>query len=200
VRDKYGVNDDPDCYPGTIVLCNKLDIHDEELLQEAEAAFAALEAESIELHFGPFNLGYLRQLHRRLFGEVYEWAGDIRNVDISKGQTRFCTSARIVPEAERLLKQMDAEQLAMPDRPSQMLRIAELYGELNLVHPFREGNGRVQRLLFEHWLLSRGLAISWQGVTKDEWTLACIAAVHCDYTPLAEIFTRSSTPLGNEAG
>ncbi|MFT4246754.1 MAG: Fic family protein [Pseudomonas sp.] len=191
MRDKYGVGDDPDCYPGTNVLRNKLGIQDEHVLQEAEAAFAAASAESIELHLGPFTLEYLCQLHRALFRDVYEWAGDLRTVDISKGTTRFCTCARIVPEATRLLGLLDSEPLSNALDPADgMLRIAELYGELNLVHPFREGNGRTQRLLFEHWLLSRGLSVSWQDVAREEWIAGCISAVRCDYAPLAKVFSR----------
>ena len=69
-----------------------------------------------------------------------------------------------------------------------MRLIAELYGELNMIRPFREGNGRTQRLFFEHWLLLNGLAVSWKRVYAEPWIAACIAAVSCDYRPLTHLF------------
>ena len=187
---KYGAGNDPACYPGTDVLRNKLGIRDPGRLQEAEAAFAATAAETIEVDAPPFNLDYLRSLHRQLFDEVYEWAGDLRTVDISKGYTRFCIASRVAPEAEKLLSQFDVERLSGMSPGECVRHVAELYGELNMIHPFREGNGRTQRLLFEHWLLLGGYTVSWLGVGKEEWVDACIAAVSCDYLPLERIFER----------
>lgn len=77
MRGKYGVAGDPDYYPGTMVLRNKLGLRDERQLQDAESAFAAAAVEGLELHLGPFNLDHLCHLHRVLFGEVYDWAGGI---------------------------------------------------------------------------------------------------------------------------
>ena len=190
MANKCSVGNDPACYPGTDVLRNKLGIHDPKRLQEAEAAFAATAAETIEIAAPPFDLDYLRSLHRQLFDEVYEWAGELRTVDISKGHTRFCIASRVAPEAERLLSQFDAERLSGMSRDECVYHVAELYGELNMIHPFREGNGRTQRLLFEHWLLLGGYTVTWSGVDKEEWVNACIAAVSCDYAPLGCIFER----------
>ena len=67
-----------------------------------------------------------------------------------------------------------------------------------MIHPFREGNGRTQRLLFEHWLLLSGYTVSWLGVDKDEWVAACIAAVSCNYVPLERIFDRCIGSLVTE--
>src|SRR3546814_4749879 len=96
MRDKYGVSDDPHCWPGTSVLRNTLGIRDEATLADAEAEFAAVALQHIEIEAPPFDLDYLCRLHRQLFGDVYEWAGNLRSVDVSKGTTRFCTSGRIV--------------------------------------------------------------------------------------------------------
>lgn len=195
MRDKYGVQDDPDCYPGTHVLRNKLGITDPDALAQAEAEFAAVAAENIEIKAPPFDLDYLCSLHRQLFSDVYEFAGHIRSVDISKGNTRFCTANRIVPEARALLAKLaesgNFNELTRADLAS---RIAELYGEINMVHPFREGNGRSTRLFFEHLILTCGHAISWEGTDQAEWTMACIAAANCDYTPLESIFHRCIGP------
>lgn len=123
--------------------------------------------------------------------------GELRHVDIAKGTTRFCTSTRIRPEAIALLAQIDRETLEQPAHERVVERVADLYAELNMVHPFREGNGRTQRLFFEQWLLTRGYAVDWQRVESAEWMEACIRAVHCDYARLAAIFSRCIQGLGD---
>src|SRR3546814_3374104 len=79
---------------------------------------------------------------------------------------------------------------SLASRSEAIGHVAECFGELNLVHPFREGNGRTLRLFFEHFLVSHGHAVDWSMVERDDWVAACIAAVDCDYAPLEEIFDR----------
>ena len=160
MRDKYGTRNDPACYPGTDVLINKLELRDADLLAEAEAAFAAT-------------------------------AGEIRVVDVSKGQTRFCAATRIAPEADRIFAALTrAGSFLGLDRPELVRSSATLYDNLNVVHPFREGNGRTARLFFEHLILSCGFGISWLGIKSDEWIGACIAAYSGDGSRLEAIFGR----------
>jgi len=66
--------------------------------------------------------------------------------------------------------------------------IAELYADLNIIHPFREGNGRVQRLLFEHIALNCGYLVDWGTVSTETWITANIHGCVCDFKPLEEIF------------
>lgn len=191
MRDKYGVGGDPACYPGTDVLQNRLGLHDPELLAAAEAELAAIAVEHVEIEGPPFDFPYLCRLHRQLFGEVYEWAGEIRGVDISKGGTRFCTVSRIVPEAIRLLDELAGAQCFLGlDRQSLVRRSAELYGELNMVHPFRDGNGRTLRLFLEHVIVACGHGVAWGPMDREEWITACIAAADCDYEPLIALLDR----------
>lgn len=160
---KYETGNDPACYPGTEVLKNKLGLRDQETLAAAEAEFAAAAVPGIEISAPPFDLGYLRSLHRQLFDEVYDWAGQVRDVKITKGKTVFCLPDRIVPETARLLAHLASlHDFRGLERARLVEQVAELYGELNVVHPFREGNGRTLRLFFEHLILVCGFAISWQ--------------------------------------
>ncbi len=191
MRDKYGIRNDPACYPGTDVLINKLELRDADLLAEAEAAFAATAAESIEISGSPYDLTYLCGLHRRLFEDVYDWAGEIRVVDVSKGQTRFCAATRITPESDRIFDALTRDGSFLDlGRPDLVRRSAALYDDLNVLHPFREGNGRTLRLFFEHLILSCGFTISWLGIEADEWVGACIAAYSGDGSQLEAIFDR----------
>jgi len=198
MRDKYGVSNDPYCWPGTSVLRNKLDIHDEATLADAEAEFAAVALEHIDIEAPPFDLEYLCRLHRQLFGDVYEWAGEVRTIDLSKGTTRFCTSHRIVPEADKVMQALGDMAPWHASRDVTIGHIAECFGELNLIHPFREGNGRTARLFFEHFLALHGYTVNWGKVERDNWIAACIAAVECDYTPLEEVLDRCIDDLPQE--
>ena len=186
---KYGVQSDPYCWPGTTVLRNQLGIRDQATLEDAEAEFAAVALERIAIAAPPFDLDYLRHLHRQLFGDVYEWAGELRRVDIAKGSTRFCTASRIAPEAEQVMRALESS-LDAEAWPAALGHAAECFGEINLIHPFREGNGRALRLFFEHLFVVNGMAIDWGRIERDEWLAACIAAVACDNSQLASLFGR----------
>jgi cell filamentation protein len=99
--DKYGVTHDKYCYPDSDVLINLLNICDRDVLYEAEAEFTAERYRSYvssSLSLSDFPFEHLKHLHHHLFQDLYEWAGKSREVDISKGDTRFCTWTRIEPE------------------------------------------------------------------------------------------------------
>ncbi len=187
--DKYGVGQDPYCYDGTTVFKNLLGIHDDATLQEAERELTILAAAGIPFSPPPYDFDYLKALHRQLFCDLYPWAGEIRTIDIAKGKTRFCHCDRIEPEAKKLFAQLArANWYSDLERDELVAVTAEFYGDLNVLHPFRDGNGRAQRLLFEHLIIHCGYEISWAGLDRDEWIQANIAAYYCDYDPLIEIF------------
>ncbi|OCR23039.1 cell division protein Fic [Pseudomonas syringae] len=189
--DKYGVGQDPYCYPGTSVLRNLLDLTDDQTLSEAERALSEVAADAIEFAPPPYDLSYLQSVHRRLFADLYEWAGELRTVDISKDSTHFCTTSRIEPEAKKLFTDLaQANWFQGLDRSALVAASAELFGDLNVVHPFREGNGRAQRILFEHIIVNAGYEISWWAVDAQVWLQANIDAVVCDYKALTGVFER----------
>jgi cell filamentation protein len=187
--DKYGVGQDAYCYAGTSVLRNRLNIRDDDELAIAERDFSELAASQLEFRLPPYDLSFLKQIHALLFQDVYEWAGKLRTLDISKGGTRFCTVNRIEPESNRIFASMaQAQWFEGYEREVLIRAVAESFGDLNMIHPFREGNGRAQRILFEHLLLNAGFPIDWWQVDPDRWVEANIAAVVCDYVPLERIF------------
>lgn len=190
-RDKYGTGDDPYCYPGSNVLQNLMNIEDDEELAIAEVELTELAVEEIELDAPPYDLDYFQSLHQQVFEDIYEWAGEPRSIDMSKGTTRFCTCKRIAPEANKLFQQLAGENYYEDyEREAFVSAIAELYIELNMVHPFREGNGRVQRLLFEHIIINAGFEFDLEGITQQEWVAANIAGVSRDYGPMTALFDR----------
>jgi len=189
--DKYGAGQDPYCYPGTRVLRNRLNLTDDNVLAQAERALSEVAAQSIEFSPPPYDLSCLKSIHQQLFADLYEWAGELRTVDISKGDTHFCTTGRIEPEAEKMLNSLArANWFQDLDRTSLVIASAELFGDLNVIHPFRDGNGRAQRILFEHIIVNAGYEISWWAVDAQEWIQANIDAVVCDYAALTKVFDR----------
>lgn len=186
--DKYDVSNDQYCYDGTSVLVNKLGITDMSMLEEAEREITRVAIQVVTYKAPPYDLEYLKSLHRSLFGNLYDWAGQIRNVDISKKNTRFCTFSRIVPESEKLFDSLEADRwLSGLSKFDFCTKLAEHYCEFNMIHPFREGNGRTQRLMFEHLALSAGYELDWGSKQRDEWLEANIVGV-LDPEPLKNLF------------
>jgi len=190
--DKYGAGQDPYCYENSLTFKNNFNITDDFVLQEAEKEISATASDSIQFKSPPYDLGYLQDIHFKLFSVLYGWAGEIRRIDISKGDTRFCSASRIEPEATKIFKAF-AEQNFFVGLAKQELitRLAELYGELNIIHPFRDGNGRAQRILFEHIAWNCNYRLDWGLVSKDVWIEANINSVFCDFSLLEKIFANA---------
>ncbi len=161
------------------------------MLAGLEQQLSAIAANEIDFELPPYDLAYLQRIHRQLFADLYTWAGELRSVDISKIGTHFCNVLRIEPEAEKLFRTLEAAHwFEGLERGRLITSVAELFGDLNVVHPFREGNGRAQRILFEHIIVNAGYQISWWHVEELEWLQANIDAVVCDYQALIDVFER----------
>jgi cell filamentation protein len=126
------------------VLRNKFGITDGTQLAQVEASYTLLRIAELANQpiAGPFDLARLQTIHRYLFQDVYDWAGEIRQVEISKGNSQFAYVAYILSNAQKLFAQLAQEHdlRGLPD--DQFARRAAYYlGEINVLHPFREGNG-----------------------------------------------------------
>ncbi|MCF7516560.1 Fic family protein [Pseudoalteromonas sp. L23] len=191
MRDKYGVAQDSYCYPNSDVLVNKLNITNADELAKAELEFTAFrysEYTSNIKSLDEFNLNHLQHLHWYLFQDVYAWAGEIRTVDISKGDTRFCTCSRIDVEVKKQFQQIGSLDINA-DKAELLVQLADIYCELNIIHPFREGNGRTQRFFFEELLFFLGMIVNWPDISKDEWVQANIDGYYGNLNPLYKILT-----------
>ena len=105
----------------------------------------------------------LQSIHKYLFEDIYEFAGEIRNVNIAKGNFRFAPLMYLKPALESIDK--------MPQ--SNFDEIVEKYVEMNIAHPFREGNGRSTRIWLDHILKNEiGKVIDWSKVDKEDYLLA----------------------------
>lgn len=194
-KNKYGTEQDSTCYSGTSILINKLEIRDAEELANVEKVLTELRVALFEPNFSSFDLAALQSIHYYLFQDIYPWAGELRTVDISKGDTRFCSSNYIEKESNKLLQKL-AEENYLKNLPLSVFveKIADYYCELNVIHPFREGNGRTQRIFFELISLNAGYELKWSKIEKDEWISANIAGYIGDLVPLQTLFNKITSP------
>jgi cell filamentation protein len=183
--------------PDTGILKNKLGIRDAATLETAEADYVA--ARSYELAQTPlpgsFDLARLQALHRHLFGDVYEWAGALRDVDISKGQSYFAHYRYIEAAAGPLFEQLAKENyLAGLDEAVFSERVAYFLGELNALHPFRDGNGRAQREFIGLLARKNGYFIAWMDITQETMAEASAAAFRGDTSLLRDLIRAHLSP------
>lgn len=181
------------CYPHSQVLKNKLNITDAEELYAAEREITSLKiARAIERKIkGNFDFAHLREMHYFLFCDIYEWAGEIRTVNVSKGN-QFCRCDYIEPQINKLLlKLKDENYLKDYDNEQVTKRLAYYLGEINVIHPFREGNGRTQRLFIEHLADSLGYSLDLNLITKDEMLEASVRVFALDYRLMEEIISKA---------
>lgn len=185
------VSQDPYLWHNDNVLKNLLDIHDAVQLRKAELSFSAARLATLEL--GPRNAGlpWLRLIHRTLFQDVYSWAGELRTIDIWRDETPFCHFEYIEKEGNALMAALEEEN-GLADLPRDVFvqRIAHYYCEINVLHPFREGNGRAQRIFFEQLALHAGYLLAWEATDAESWRAANQAGVAGDLQPLEQVFAK----------
>ena len=172
---------DPYVYAGTVVLANKLGIRDFNQLWDAERAITGVAAAALEEHpiAGSFDLDHLRSIHRFLFGDIYEWAGNIReNGFISKGSSLFCAAEFIPPYSDELFHKLKAENyLRGLGRERFIERIAFYIAEVNALHPFREGNGRTQRIFANQLARQAGWELNFKNADPNQLCDAYISSM-----------------------
>jgi cell filamentation protein len=179
------------CYPGTSVLINKLDIRDQAELDAVEKQITLLrgiQAEQ-ETEFTDVDFDFYKELHRTLFSDLYDWAGCLRDINISKKGTVFCRCEELEKigclKFERL-KKMDNYRNMETDEF--LDEVTELYSDLNMLHPFREGNGRTLRLFVTLLVRNAGYDIDFSECDSDMLTISTIKAAQGDLSMLKAVF------------
>lgn len=145
---------DPYTYPGTDVLRNIPDVRDPELLAAFEANATA--ARLIELDAAPltgaFDVAHIRAIHRHIFQDVYLWAGEFRTVNISKGGHLFGAAAFVEQALYNVLRELPGERYLKGLGSQAFARRVGFYlGEINAIHPFRDGNAALSENSFVNW-------------------------------------------------
>lgn len=181
---------DPYLEPTSGVLANKLNITDLRELNDFEFSVTSLrDAEITQFpRPGSFNLKHLCSIHAYLFQDVFVWAGLIRTVSLSKENSLFCQPQYINSESEAVFAFISDNgyfrNLVKPDAVS---CLAQLLGELNALHPFREGNGRTQRAFLRQLAATAGWRLDWTQLDEQENIEASIASINKNYEPFEKI-------------
>ncbi len=167
---------DPYSQRGSTCLINKLGITDPDKLVEVEFRLVSIrDVQAARASIpGNFGLGHLREFHRFLFGDVYLWAGQTRTVDISKPGGEFCHWRYVDDEVRTILAELQSDGLMVGfHRDAFVAGLAHYYGELNVRHPFREGNGRTLRAFLRQLGAAAGFRLDWSELNKSENIEAC---------------------------
>lgn len=188
-------HDNTYCYPSINVLKNKLNIRDAARLQEAERNITALRILELKQNKpkGKLDYAYLKELHRYIFADIYDWAGEIRTVNISKG-TSFCLFQFIDAQAQELFDRLENENYLIGNEDIS-LRLAYYLSELNAIHPFREGNGRTQRMFIEILAYRAGYEVDFSDVSADEMIEASYESFNRRYDKMNAIMKRITCKL-----
>ena len=167
------------CYPGTVVLINLLGIKDQSDLDAVEGTIVPAKAALWEEKplVESFDFTHYCAIHQFLFEDLYEWAGKPRTVDISKKGTQFCPAAQIGCTASAIFARLEKRRFLMGlDRTHFISAIVDFYERTNELHPFREGNGRTQRVFLSQLARHAGYTLDFGRVDPDDLMIATIQA------------------------
>lgn len=134
---------------------------------------------------------HIYSIHLFLFGEIYEWAGKTRSVDISKGN-QFCRCEFIEEQMDDLFRKLKKEDYLRNYEVKGELskRLAYYLGEINAIHPFREGNGRCQRMFIEHLSFYLDYQLDFMDITNEEMLEASVKAFDLDYSMMEKLLEK----------
>ena len=191
----YDLDPLPDnCYPDTTILINKLDFREEDKLIEAETLSTFINASKLELNplDGNFDFAHYKAIHKFLFDELYEWAGQVRTVNISKKGTRFCPFNEIEERAKFIFERLCKRNLFCGLNKSDFIsEIVDFYCVTNELHPFREGNGRTQRAFLTQLIRNAGYEINFSNIDVELLMIATIQSANGIYDLLQNIFEKA---------
>lgn len=166
-------------YKGTNVLKNKLNIKSEEKLKEYETKVVALKLASIDKANikRTFDKNHLINIHKYLFEDVYDFAGKYRKENITKENFRFSEYYYIEDNIDYVFNKIKIDELKKLSFDELIKKLSEIMTDLNVLHPFREGNGRATREFVRELLNELGYDIKWFKIDYNDILKASIKAV-----------------------
>ena len=181
-----------DCYPNTTILINKLGIQDQSELNSVERQFVLLKSSQAEQEtiFKNIDFNFYKELHKQLFGDLYEWAGTVRSMNISKKGTVFCNFEDIERIGTLKFQRLAEQNYLKGLTKSRFIdELTEFYHDMNMLHPFREGNGRTLRLFITLLVRNAGYTLNFSDCDSDLLMIATIKAAQGDLSLLKEVFS-----------
>jgi cell filamentation protein len=188
---------DPYVFPGTNCLRNRLGIRDPRELAVIEAEQTSILIAQLERTRlpGRYDLAHLRAFHRRIFGDIYEWAGELRTVAIAKDDSLFALPEHIDAYLVGVFAELAGEEhLRGLARGPFLDRLTHYYAELNAAHPFREGNGRAQRAFLGQLARDAGHTLAWRRLERERNIGAARASHRGENSPLLELLDELLEP------
>lgn len=201
-------------YPGTKTLINNFGIQDADHLARVErdiTAATTYDLLKLDPVKGNFDLEHMREIHRRLMGIVYPWAGEVRDFPLFKKRgDGFTTEFARPDEIPQLSKQLHDIAKATEGYsripPGEYVKtIAKAYQLANEMHPFREGNGRTHRIFLSYLAEQAGFDLKYSAVAPDAWNYAAMMSARINTgngervagrtTELEKVFAHISQPL-----
>lgn len=201
---------DPYLHPGTDTLINTAGIRDKKQLEEFERDTVALNLSQLEESpiIGPFDKQRLKETHKRIFNGIYPWAGEFREntgmmvKERLGNQVMYADSTYIEQELSKLFISMEKEQFFHGMDPEKFSeRLGHYYGELDALHPFREGNSRTLRQFMSDLALNAGMNLDWSMVAADDdargklYLARDVAVINADSSMLADIIKKTVSPI-----
>lgn len=183
----YDAIDHPYTYENSTVLVNKLDLRDQDELDAYEAEISS--ARSAEpLPEGELDFEHYCAVHHHLFQDVYIWAGKPRTVRMSKQGNPFCYPEHIEAQATNLFAELKANDFLENLEPDDFsIPAAHFLSELNVIHAFREGNGRAQLTFFAMLAENAGHPLDLEKLDPDVMLNAMIESFEGDEKELARV-------------
>jgi cell filamentation protein len=184
---QYNAVEDPLFYPNSQVLINKLGLNNQTELDQFEQLMFDNRAKE-NLPDGDYDLKHYCDLHHHFFQDVYEWAGTLRNIRTGKGDNWFCYPEYIKPQLDSIFNKLKSENylsdLAQKHRFAE--RAAWYISEINAVHPFREGNGRIQLVFLTILTRNAGFSFNDAELSENEFLEAMIKSFDGELEPLIQ--------------
>ena len=178
--DYYNTRNSIYCYPGTNLLKNKLDIHDSNKLFKVEKQIVLAKLYVLRQNnlIGNFDMQHFQSIHKFLFEDIYDFAGKFRRENISKNNFTFASWEYIEPELDKLLNNLKNENyLHNLDKANLASKLAYYLSELNVLHPYREGNGRTIREFIRQLSYVNGYNLDLTKSTPEKIFAASIKSV-----------------------
>jgi cell filamentation protein len=180
------------------VLANKFDCTNEEDLSKMERMITSRKLAMLYLNPGnqTFDVSHYLDIHKFLFEDVYDFAGQIRNENINK-RIPFCMPQYIFNNLNDTLKRANQQIKTITDREQLLVFITQLYSDLDIIHPFREGNGRCERefirQFIDHICSMNHIGpyyLNYEAIQNREAYIDAVvkADIAFDYTDLLHIF------------
>jgi cell filamentation protein len=187
-------SDVPYVYPGKTILRNRFGLTDATELDRVERLYAT--NRSLQpVPRGSFDLIHLRAIHRHLFQDIYDWTGELRTVEISKGRQQFQFRQFIPTGMADVHRRLVRSRFLSGLEPAEFAgQAAAIIGDINYIHPFREGNGRTQFQYLKQLADRAGHSLDLARFSGPQWLAASISSHAADYGPMRTVIAEALGP------